>query len=127
MLLSLNNLKIVSSYGPINQDVGFDQMKADRMKVKAERAKEHMILLNNRYDLSKKTSSDVVMSGGKPIPVGPTVKLQGTSWLELDKLTPEQIKMKGIFPYKPLCPSLICKGVLKQAHVAGICNYSLWS
>ncbi|MGB4414499.1 MAG: hypothetical protein WBI53_06400 [Paludibacter sp.] len=104
MLLSLNNLKIVSSYRPINQDVGFDQIKADRMKVKAERAKEHMTLLNNRYDLSKKTSSDVVMSGGKPIPVGPTVKLQGTSWLELDKLTPEQIKMKGIFPYKPPCP-----------------------
>jgi len=94
--------KIVSSYGPINQDVGFDQIKADRMKVKAERAKEHMTLLNNRYDLSKKTSPDVVMSGGKPIPVGPTAKLQGTSWLELDKLTPEQIKMKGIFPYKPL-------------------------
>ncbi|WP_291097708.1 MULTISPECIES: cytochrome C [unclassified Flavobacterium] len=94
--------KIVSSYGPINQDVGFDQIKADRMKVKEERAKEHMTLLNNRYDLSKKTSPDVVMSGGKPIPMGPTAKLQGTSWLELDKLTPEQIKMKGIFPYKPL-------------------------
>src|SRR5674476_475657 len=94
--------KIVSSYGPINQDVGFDQIKADRMKVKAERSKEHLTLLNNRYNLSKKTSPDVVMSGGKPIPVGPTAKLQGTSWLELDKLTPEQIKMKGIFPYKPL-------------------------
>jgi cytochrome c peroxidase len=94
--------KIVSSYGPINQNVGFDQIKADRMKVKAERAKEHMTLLNNRYDLSKKTSPDVVMSGGKPIPMGPTAKLQGTSWFELDKLTPEQIKTKGIFPYKPL-------------------------
>jgi hypothetical protein len=45
--------KVVSSYGPINQDVGFDQIKADRMKVKAERAKEHMTLLNNRYNLSK--------------------------------------------------------------------------
>jgi len=94
--------KIISSYGPINQDVGFDQIKADRMKVKAERAKEHNALLNNRYDLSKKTSPDVFMSGGKPIPIGPTAKLLGTSWSELDKLTPEQIKMKGIFPYMPL-------------------------
>jgi len=34
--------KVVSSYGPINQNVGFDQIKADRMKVKADRAKEHM-------------------------------------------------------------------------------------
>ena len=29
--------KVVSSYGQVNQDVGFDQIKADRMKVKAER------------------------------------------------------------------------------------------
>src|ERR1035437_4371977 len=94
--------KIVSSYGLINQDAGFDQIKAERMKVKADRANEHMALLNARYDLSKKTSPDVVMSGGKPIPVGPTAKLQGINWAELDKLTPEQIKMKGVFPYKPL-------------------------
>jgi cytochrome c peroxidase len=94
--------KVVSSYGPVNQDVGFDQIKADRMKVKADRAKEHKDLLNARYDLSKKTSPDVVMSGGKPIPVGPTAKLQGINWADLDKLSPEQIKSKGIFPYKPL-------------------------
>src|SRR5664279_2064836 len=94
--------KIVSSYGPINQDIGFDQIKADRMKVNADRATEHISLLNARYDLSKKTSPDIVTSGGKSIPVGPTAKLQGISWADLDKLTPEQIKMKGIFPYKPL-------------------------
>lgn len=47
-------VKVVSSYGTVNQDVGFDQIKADRMKVKAERAKEHSILLNSRYNLSKK-------------------------------------------------------------------------
>jgi len=80
--------KVVSSYGPINQDVGFNQIKADRMKVKSERAKEHMDLLNVRYDLSKKTSPVVVMSGGKPLPVGPTAKLQDTNWDELNMLTP---------------------------------------
>lgn len=94
--------KVVSSYGQINQDVGFDQIKADRMKVKQDRAKEHNALLNARYDLSKKTSPDFVMSGGKPVPVGPTAKLQGTSWTKLDKLAPEQIKINGDFPYKPL-------------------------
>ena len=62
--------KVVSSYGPVNQDVTFEQIKADRMKVKADRAKEHNDLLNARYDLSVKTSPDVKMSGGKPIPVG---------------------------------------------------------
>ena len=46
--------KVVSSYGPMNQDVTFDQIKAARMAVKAERAKEHMKLLNSRYDLSRR-------------------------------------------------------------------------
>ncbi len=94
--------KIISSYGPTNQTETFDQIKAARMAVKAERAKQHMELLNSRYDLSKKTTTDVMMSGGKPIPVGPTAKLQGLTWEQLNEMTPEQIKEKGWFPYKPL-------------------------
>jgi cytochrome c peroxidase len=94
--------KVVSSYGPINQDVTFDQIKAARMAVKAERAQEHMKLLNSRYDLSKQIDSKILMSGGKPIPVGPTAKLQDVTWEQFDKLAPEQIKEQGLFPYKPL-------------------------
>lgn len=94
--------KIVSSYGPTNQDVSFDQIKAARMAVKAEHVKEHMELLNARYSLAKKTTAGVVMSGGKPIPVGPTANLRGVTWEQLDKMPPEQIKEKGVFPYKPL-------------------------
>jgi len=94
--------KVVSSYGPTNQDITFDQIKGARMAVKAERAQEHMKLLNSRYDLSKKTSPEVLMSGGKPVPLGPTARLQGTTWEQLDKMTPEQVKEKGLFPYKPL-------------------------
>jgi cytochrome c peroxidase len=94
--------KVVSSYGPTNQDMSFSQIKAARIAVKSARAKEHMDLLNSRYDLSKKTTTDIRMSGGKPIPVGPTVRLKGVTWDQLDKLTPEQIKEKGLFPYKPL-------------------------
>ncbi|MHB1156712.1 MAG: cytochrome B6 [Phycisphaerales bacterium] len=94
--------KVVSSYGPTNQDVTFEQIKAARMAVKAERAREHAKLLDSRYDLTKKTSAEVRMSGGKPIPVGPTARLQGTSWEQLDKMTADQIKEKGLFPYKPL-------------------------
>jgi cytochrome c peroxidase len=94
--------KVASSYGPTNQDVTFDQIKASRLAVKAERAKEHTEMLNARYALPVKTSPDTVMSGGKPIPKGPTAKLQGITWEQLDKMTPEQIKDKGAFPYKPL-------------------------
>ncbi|MDD2598491.1 MAG: cytochrome B6 [Kiritimatiellae bacterium] len=94
--------KIVSSYGPINQDMTFEQIKAGRMAVKAERAKEHDAMLNSRYDLSVKVSDNITMSGGKPIPVGVTARLRGVTWEQLDKLTPEQIKSQGLFPYKPL-------------------------
>ncbi|HAE37494.1 MAG TPA: cytochrome B6 [Candidatus Riflebacteria bacterium] len=94
--------KVISSYGPINQDTTFDQIKAARMAVKAERAKEHSEMLNSRYDLTIKSDPDVVMSGGKPVPVGPTAKLQAVTWEQLNTLSPEQIKAKGVFPYKPL-------------------------
>lgn len=94
--------KVVSSYGPTNQTESFEQIKAERLKVKADRAKEHMDMLNARYELSKKTSTAVIMSGGKLIPIGPTANLNKITWAELDKMTPDQIKMKGVFPYKPL-------------------------
>ncbi len=94
--------KVISSYGPTNQAKTFEQIKAERMAVKSERAKLQKELLNDRYDLTKKTTDEVIMSGGKHLPLGPTAKLQGTTWKKLDKMTPEQIKEKGVFPYKPL-------------------------
>ena len=94
--------KIISSYGPTNQTETFDQIKTARMAVKSERAKQHLEMLNSRYDLSKKTTVELIMSGGKPIPIGPTANLRGVTWEQLNKMTPEQIKEKGIFPYKPL-------------------------
>jgi cytochrome c peroxidase len=93
--------KVASSYGPTNQDTTFAQIKAARLAVKAERAKAHAELLSSRYDL-KETKSDTLMSGGKAVPAGPTARVAGMTWEELDKLTPEQIKEKGLFPYRPL-------------------------
>jgi len=93
--------KVASSYGPINQDATFDHIKAERMAVKAVRIQEHMKLLNARYDISIKTSAELLMSGGKTIPVGLTARLQGRSWEQLNKRTPEQIKEQGLFPYPP--------------------------
>jgi cytochrome c peroxidase len=93
--------KVVSSFGPTNQDVTFSQIKAARLAVKAERAKSHAALLESRYEL-KVAVGDALMSGGKAVPAGPTARLTGTSWEQLDKMTPEQIKEKGLFPYQPL-------------------------
>lgn len=94
--------KVESSYGPTNQTQTFEQIKAERLAVKATRAKEHKMLLSTRYDLSKKTDPAATMSGGKALPLGPTARLQGMTWDQLDKLTPDQIREKGAFPYKPL-------------------------
>lgn len=93
---SAQSEKVVSSYGPINQDATFDQIKAARMAVKDARAREHLRLLNERYDLSKKTPGAVLMSGGKPVPVGPTARLHGATWAQFDAMTPDQIKEQGL-------------------------------
>ena len=96
---------VTSSYGPTNQAVTFDQIKAGRLAVKAVRAKAHADLLSSRYVLDARlTSTDpaVVMSGGKRVPIGPTARLAGMTWEQLGQLTPDAIRDRGAFPYKPL-------------------------
>ncbi|MDA8236007.1 MAG: cytochrome B6 [Clostridia bacterium] len=77
--------------------------------VKQEKANKPVVmqkqreLLEQRYNLSGKTTDEVTMSRGKPIPVGPTARLSGAiTWEELNLLSGEEIKRRGIFPYLPL-------------------------
>ncbi len=64
---------------------------------------KHKNLLNERYDLSEKVDKNATMTGGKPLPVGPTARLKGgTNWQSLAKMTPAEIKKNGVFPYLPL-------------------------
>jgi cytochrome c peroxidase len=75
--------------------------KADKETIIARQRK----LLEERYDLSVRTDPKVKMSRGKPIPVGPTVKLASGMTLEqLAALSAEEIRQKGLFPigYLPL-------------------------
>jgi hypothetical protein len=48
--------KVISSYGPNNQDMTFAQIKAARLAVKAERARIHAALLASRYELKPSRS-----------------------------------------------------------------------
>ena len=93
--------KVVSSYGPTNQDMTFGQIKDARLAVKADRAKAHAQLLATRYDL-KKASAPATMSGGKAVPMGPTARLTGVTWEQLGNMPPAQVKDKGLFPFQPL-------------------------
>ena len=93
---------VMSSYGRTNQTETFDQIKARRIAVKAARAKAHADLLSSRYVLDARTDPRATMSGGKPLPIGPTARIADVTWEQLGQMTPEQIRYKGLFPYKPL-------------------------
>lgn len=68
---------------------------ADKPKVMAKQAR----LLKERYRLDCKTHSGVMMTKGKPQPIGPTVQLkEGVSWEKLAEMTPEEIRKQKAFP-----------------------------
>lgn len=71
---------------------------ADKPKVTATQQQ----LLEQRYDLTPGLDSSAKMSRGKPLPVGPTARLQGTTWQNLAQMTPGEIRKRGIFPYPSL-------------------------
>jgi cytochrome c peroxidase len=62
-----------------------------------------MQLLVSRYDLTPHALPGVVMSRGKPQPVGPTARLRGgKTWENLAAMSPEAIRAAGLFPYPAL-------------------------
>lgn len=71
-------------------------------QVMAER-REYMEL---RYDFDGATRTEVTMTRGKPIPVGPVTRLpEGfESWEELGELSPAEIRQRDVFPegFRPL-------------------------
>ena len=90
-----------SSFGGVVEEPFADVLKRDKA-AKARVMAEHQKLLEARYDLSRRVDPDVKMTRGKPIPVGPTARLKGVTWEQLGKMTPEEIRDKGVFPYLPL-------------------------
>ncbi len=80
-------------------DVVLRRDKANRARVNAAARK----LLEDRYDLTQRVDAEVKMTRGKPIPVGPTARLKGgVSWDQLGRMSPDEIREKGLFPYLPL-------------------------
>jgi cytochrome c peroxidase len=60
-------------------------------------------LLKERYDLTSRTLPGLVMSRGKPVPIGPTARLRGVrSWDELAAMNTDAIRAGGLFPYPAL-------------------------
>lgn len=77
-------------------------MKAD-IEAKPKVMAKHKQWLEQHYDLTPKADPKVKMSRGKPICVGPTVRLsKGTTWDQLAQMKPEDIRKKKLFPYPSL-------------------------
>lgn len=87
-----------SSYMPVVDKESFQSIFERMSNAKQGLNDKQQSLLNQRYDLSNRPSKDT-MTTGKPLQDGVRVKLpQGTSWDDLAKMTPDQIKAKGLFP-----------------------------
>ncbi len=94
---------IETSYSPVSISKSFKEIKKEDLNNKPALMAKHKKILQERYNLTEAVDPKVTMSGGKPLPVGPTVKLNSaTSWDKLSKMSPEEIKEKSLFPYLPL-------------------------
>jgi cytochrome c peroxidase len=97
--------KQISSYLPVDIHETFSAIFSRMTAAKPEVIKRHSALLEQRYDLSDRPAKEITMSRSKPLQQGVRVKLPpGVTWNQLAKMSPEQIKDKGIFPagFEPL-------------------------
>ena len=91
-----------SSFTPVVEEP-FDVVRARDKAAKADVIAAHRKLLEERYDLTRHVDENVRMTRGKPIPVGPTARLKsGVNWEQLGRMSPDEIREKGVFPYLPL-------------------------
>jgi len=96
---SQDNSKTPSSYMPVDIHESFSTILSRMTAAKPEIMKRHMVLLEQRYDLSNRPAQEAKMSGGKAVQQGVRVKLAGAmTWDQLSKLSPEQIKERSLFP-----------------------------
>jgi cytochrome c peroxidase len=88
-----------SSYAPVDLHEAFSTVMTRMSAAKPDIENRQKKLLEERYDMSDRPVPGVTMSRNKPLQQGVRVKLPaGTSWDELAKLTPDQIKARNIFP-----------------------------
>ncbi|KTD69557.1 cytochrome c Hsc [Legionella steelei] len=96
---SSNNAQVPSSYMPVVIHETFASILQRMSSAKEAINTRQQELLKRRYDLSNNPSKTVTMSGGKPIQEGVRVKLaEGVTWDQLAKMSPDDIKKKGLFP-----------------------------
>jgi cytochrome c peroxidase len=93
-----------SSYSPPTLPMSWDEWVGHCREMKPKIMAEVRAYMAKSYDFNGKTIPGAKMSGGKPIMAGPVARLLGGvgSWEELAKLSPDEIKKRDLFPFKPL-------------------------
>jgi hypothetical protein len=80
-----------SSYAPVDITEPFSATLARLSAQKPAVERDHMVVLNERYDLSNRPAAGVTMDRTKPVQEGVRVKLTaGATWQSLAGMTPEQ-------------------------------------
>src|SRR5229473_2999415 len=88
-----------SSYAPVDITEPFSAILARLSAQKPAVEREHMAVLNERYDLSNRPAAGVTMDHAKPVQEGVRVKLPaGATWDGLAGMTPDQIRDRNLFP-----------------------------
>jgi cytochrome c peroxidase len=88
-----------SSYMPVDITEPFSAIFARQSAQKPDVTREHMAILNERYDLSNRPAAGVTMDRTKPVQEGVRVKLPaGKTWEALANMNPEQIRDQNLFP-----------------------------
>jgi len=88
-----------SSYMPVDIAEPFSAIFARLSAQKPEVTREHMALVNERYDLSNRPAAGITMDRTKPVQEGVRVKLPaGVTWEALANMSPEQIRDQNVFP-----------------------------
>src|ERR1700687_3469790 len=88
-----------TSYMPVDITEPFSAIFTRLSAQKPEVTREHMALLNERYNWTNRPAAGVTMDRTKPVQEGVRVKLPaGKTWEALANMSPEQIREQNAFP-----------------------------
>jgi len=88
-----------TSYMKLDITESFASIMARMKSAKPAIEKRQSNLLAERYDLSNRPASGVIMERDKPLQEGVRVKLpEGMSWDKLGSMSPEEIRDRNLFP-----------------------------
>jgi cytochrome c peroxidase len=95
-----------TSYGSIDEVAEFEEFRRMCLGNKPRVMEERRKYMERRYNFDGAVTSDVTMTRGKPLPVGPVTRLPKgiSSWGELAALDPAEIRRRNLFPlgFRPL-------------------------